>query len=183
MCSTFCFKLCKINTELYEMLMEVTVAKRSKACTVFTHSEAGIVGPNPTQGIDAWRICVCVCVCGRAHAFFCVCVQVEALRWADHRPRSPTECLRSSKPKWNEEFYGDRPRPKLGLQRQRKKWDVKSAFTEEVTPVYNKVEEIWWHSQNSRNNCRLYWSSQDFSKYFQMWWYHWSCCMKSDQWG
>jgi hypothetical protein len=31
------------------------------------------------------------------------------------RPRSPTECLRSRKPKWNGEFHGGRPRPKLGL--------------------------------------------------------------------
>jgi hypothetical protein len=45
--------------------MPVKVAERSKACTVFAHSEAGIVG-----------LCVCV--------FFYVCVQVEALRRADH---------------------------------------------------------------------------------------------------
>jgi hypothetical protein len=42
----------------------VTVAERSKACTVFARSEAGIVGSNPTQGMDVR------CVC----AFFCVCV-------------------------------------------------------------------------------------------------------------
>jgi hypothetical protein len=30
----------------------VTVAERSKACTVFARSEAGIVGSNPTQGVD-----------------------------------------------------------------------------------------------------------------------------------
>jgi hypothetical protein len=28
------------------------VAEQSKVCTVFAHSEAGIVGSNPTQGID-----------------------------------------------------------------------------------------------------------------------------------
>jgi hypothetical protein len=32
--------------------MAVTVAERSEACTVFARSEAGIVGPNPTQGMD-----------------------------------------------------------------------------------------------------------------------------------
>jgi hypothetical protein len=58
--------------------MPVTVAERSKACTVFACSEAGIVGSNPTQGIDVW--CSFVYVYG----FFCVCVQVEALRRADH---------------------------------------------------------------------------------------------------
>jgi hypothetical protein len=32
--------------------MPVTVAERSRACTVFARSEAGIVGSNPTQGMD-----------------------------------------------------------------------------------------------------------------------------------
>jgi hypothetical protein len=62
------------------------VTERSKACTVFARSEAGIVGSNPTQGMDVW----CVCVC----AFFCVCVQVEVLRQADHLPK---ESYRMSK--------------------------------------------------------------------------------------
>jgi hypothetical protein len=30
----------------------VTVAERSRACTVFARSEAGIVGSNPTQDMD-----------------------------------------------------------------------------------------------------------------------------------
>jgi hypothetical protein len=34
----------------------VTVAERSKACTVFARSEAGIVGSNPKQGLDV--LCV-----------------------------------------------------------------------------------------------------------------------------
>jgi hypothetical protein len=32
--------------------MPVTVVERSKVCTVFARSEAGIVGSNPTQGMD-----------------------------------------------------------------------------------------------------------------------------------
>jgi hypothetical protein len=44
--------------------MPITVAVRAKSYTVFARSEAGIVGSNPTQGMD-----VC-CV----YAFFCVCV-------------------------------------------------------------------------------------------------------------
>jgi hypothetical protein len=34
--------------ELYA-LVPVTVVERSKACTVSTHSEAGIMGSNPTR--------------------------------------------------------------------------------------------------------------------------------------
>jgi hypothetical protein len=33
-------------------VLSVTVAEPSKACTVFTRSEAGIMGSNLTQGMD-----------------------------------------------------------------------------------------------------------------------------------
>jgi hypothetical protein len=48
--------------------MPTTVAERSKACTVFARSEAGIMGSNPTQGMNVW----CLCVWVRARQFFCV---------------------------------------------------------------------------------------------------------------
>jgi hypothetical protein len=32
--------------------LPVTVAEQSKACTVLARSEAGIVGSNPTQGMN-----------------------------------------------------------------------------------------------------------------------------------
>jgi hypothetical protein len=38
----------------------VTVAERSKACTVFARSQAGIVGSNPTLGTDVWCLCAFV---------------------------------------------------------------------------------------------------------------------------
>jgi hypothetical protein len=38
--------------------MLVTEAERSKACTVFARSEAGIVGLNPTQGMDVCYVYV-----------------------------------------------------------------------------------------------------------------------------
>jgi hypothetical protein len=36
----------------------VTVAERSNVSTVFARSEAGIVGSNPTQGMDLWYVYV-----------------------------------------------------------------------------------------------------------------------------
>jgi hypothetical protein len=45
------------------MRKPVTVAQRSKACTVFARSEAGIVGSNPTQDMDVWYVYVLLCVC------------------------------------------------------------------------------------------------------------------------
>jgi hypothetical protein len=44
-----------VVTELYAYSTKwkpVTVAVRSKTCTVLARSEAGIVGSNPTQGMD-----------------------------------------------------------------------------------------------------------------------------------
>jgi hypothetical protein len=51
------------------------VAARSKAWTVFARSDGGIVGSNPTQGMD-----VCVFVYS---VFMLSCVEVAALRRAD----------------------------------------------------------------------------------------------------
>ena len=70
--------------------LPVTVAERSKACTVFARLATGIVGLNPTQDMDVWSV----------YAFFCVCVQVEALRRADHPPKeSYRMCKIYKKPK------------------------------------------------------------------------------------
>jgi hypothetical protein len=46
------------------MLRPVTVAERSKSCTVFARSETGIVGSNPTQGMGVWCVYVFIlCLC------------------------------------------------------------------------------------------------------------------------
>jgi hypothetical protein len=49
-------KICLANVELFHACRQtsgpVTVAKRSKACTIFVRSEAAIVGSNSTQGMD-----------------------------------------------------------------------------------------------------------------------------------
>jgi hypothetical protein len=48
----------------YKLKMPVTVAERSKACTVFTNSEAGIVDSNPTKGMDSLYVYVFIlCLC------------------------------------------------------------------------------------------------------------------------
>jgi len=54
----------------------------SKACTVYDCLNIGIAGSNPAWGMD---VCPCVSV-------LCCPVLVEALRWADPPPRSPTKC-------------------------------------------------------------------------------------------
>jgi hypothetical protein len=50
-----------------QVIVPVSVANPSKAWTVFARSDAGIVGSNPTQGMDVW------CVCMR---LFCLCFPV-----------------------------------------------------------------------------------------------------------
>jgi hypothetical protein len=62
----------------------VTVAALSKAWHVFAQSNTGIVGSNPTQGMD-------VCV-----RLLCLCCSVCTYRLCDGlitRPRSPTDCV------------------------------------------------------------------------------------------
>jgi hypothetical protein len=44
-------------------IMPVTAAERFKACTVFARSETGIVGSNPTHGMDVWYVCMRVLAC------------------------------------------------------------------------------------------------------------------------
>jgi hypothetical protein len=39
--------------------LPITVAVRSNACTVFARSNAGIVGSNPTQGMDVCMSLFC----------------------------------------------------------------------------------------------------------------------------
>jgi hypothetical protein len=59
-------------------LKPVPMADRSEACTVFGRSNTGIVGSNPTRGMD---------VCPR----FSVCRQRPYVGPIP-RPRSPTNC-------------------------------------------------------------------------------------------
>jgi hypothetical protein len=63
-----------------ELSEPATVAEWSRACTVFALSEAGIVGSNPTQGMDVWYVyvfilCSCCPVLSRGLATSCSLVQ------------------------------------------------------------------------------------------------------------
>jgi putative exporter of polyketide antibiotics len=59
------FILLIIELSIYKK-QPVTVSARSKAWTVFTCSDAGIVGSNPTQGTDVcmclFSVCVVLCL-------------------------------------------------------------------------------------------------------------------------
>jgi hypothetical protein len=62
----------------------VTVAERSKACTVFARSDAGIMGSNPKQGMDFCYVYVFI---------LSLCCSVFRSRPCDElitRQRSPT---------------------------------------------------------------------------------------------
>jgi hypothetical protein len=62
----------------------ITVAMQSKAWSVFTHSNGGIVGLNP---LKVWMT-----LCDYS-VFVLFCVKVVALWLADPCPRSPTSCV------------------------------------------------------------------------------------------
>jgi hypothetical protein len=53
------------------------VAARSRAWTVFTRSNTGIVSSNSNQGMDVCIVCV-------YYVFVMFCVSVAAMRRADH---------------------------------------------------------------------------------------------------
>jgi hypothetical protein len=63
-----------INLKIYIFVKVQFMVARSKAWTVFAFSNVGIVGSNPSEGMD-----VCVCVYS---VFVLSCVQVAALRRA-----------------------------------------------------------------------------------------------------
>jgi hypothetical protein len=54
-----------VNILQYQGYVPITVAARSKTWTVFARSNTGIVGLNPTRGMDVYVrfFCVCVVLC------------------------------------------------------------------------------------------------------------------------
>jgi hypothetical protein len=64
----------------------IAVAARSKAWSVFTHSDVGIVGSNPTEDINICLRLFCVCVLCRLGP--CIGLPPPPC------PKSPTYCLR-----------------------------------------------------------------------------------------
>jgi hypothetical protein len=64
----------------YGSVKAENVTERSKTWTVFARLEAGILGSNPTQGIDVWCVyvfilCLCCPVLGRGLATSCPLAQ------------------------------------------------------------------------------------------------------------
>jgi hypothetical protein len=54
-----CKQKYRLHKEIYLQqftIWPVTVAAQSKAWTAFARSDAGIVGSNPTQGMDVWYV-------------------------------------------------------------------------------------------------------------------------------
>jgi hypothetical protein len=89
--------------------LPVTIAERSKACTVFVHSEAGIVGLSPTQGMDVWYVYVfilCFVLClGRDFAMSWSPVQgvLPSVNWSwnwKSESRAQGGCRASEKNYW-----------------------------------------------------------------------------------
>jgi hypothetical protein len=70
--------------EKMSQLKPTTAAARSKAGTVFVRSNTGVMGSNPTRGMD---------VCVRLFYVFVVYVGSGLATGPIPRPRSPTGCV------------------------------------------------------------------------------------------
>jgi hypothetical protein len=74
-----------INIIVRECSPTIAVAARSKAWTVFSRSNAGIVGSNSTRGMDVCVRLLCVCVVSY--------VGSGPFDGLIPRPRGPTDCV------------------------------------------------------------------------------------------
>jgi hypothetical protein len=107
----------------------VTVAERSKAWTVFTRSGAGIVGSNPTQGMDVW--------CVYAFILCCVVLCLDrglAISWSLVQGVLP-----SVKWSWN---WKQRPGPKGAVESVEKTYNSRQKGINNEINKYNKCTYI-----------------------------------------
>jgi hypothetical protein len=80
------FNFLFVSVIIIIIIMPLAITERSKACTLFALSGAGIVGSNPTQGMDVWYVYVFI---------LCLCCPVFRQRACDElitHSRSPTVC-------------------------------------------------------------------------------------------
>jgi hypothetical protein len=96
----------------------VTVAERSKTCTVIARADAGTVGSSQTQGMDVYYLC-CVCV------FLCLCTgRGVATSWSPVQGVLPTVLYLVTEVK--RKVLWRRPRPELGCRAKGKKSGISS---------------------------------------------------------
>jgi hypothetical protein len=84
-----------------------------KAWTVFTHSNPGVLGWNPTRGMD---------VCLHLFCFFVALCRYRPCDGLMPHPRSPTSYLKIKKLEWNEAFH-------RCLMLQRESFEILAALT------------------------------------------------------
>jgi hypothetical protein len=112
MCASFFSSRFVRNRFWSDHRSEITVAARSEAWTVFARSNAGVVGSNPTQGMNVCLrlFCVCVALCvGRGLATGWSLVQGDLpIVWNRlrnwRRGQGPTKGYRAIDDEWVSEW-------------------------------------------------------------------------------
>jgi hypothetical protein len=102
-----------LNIAMALYLGSGTVAERSKACTVFARSEAGIVALSPTQGMAVWYVYAFILCLGSGLATSCSHVQevlpsvkmIMKLRNQLHAPKWEREDRERERERERERLY------------------------------------------------------------------------------
>jgi hypothetical protein len=144
----------------YQILVgcrSITVTALFMSWTVFARSNTGIVGSNPTWGMDVWVRLFSVCILYVGSGL--------ATGWSP--VQSHTDCLRVKKLKWNKAFHGLPYAPKWEQQeraraietrmmkRGRVKWAMHIARLWEKRKTYKFfVANCKGKWQLWRSNCR-----------------------------
>jgi hypothetical protein len=124
--------------------VRITVAARSKAWNIFARSKAGIVGSNPTQGMD-----VCLCL-------FCVCIGSGlAMGWSPVQGVPPTVLgLRN----WSEtKRFADAVCSKVGATGKREREIATLSTTNQkwIGQELNPVRSLTLIVSDKPHNCVL----------------------------
>jgi hypothetical protein len=124
------------------VLLLITAVVRSKVWTAFAHLSAGIVGSNPTQGMDLCMRLFCVCaVLGVGSGLATGWSPVQGVLPTVYRIKKVKKWPRSEG-LWSHKERGMSCNHSYGLKKQRMKWDKKPCSPLKSTHISKEYSAI-----------------------------------------